>query len=72
MLLAVPSLADLEKSFSQFRGYKVEIADPQITVANDQAIVTAVRRITAAPRVGTPPSPQVVPTTFLLRRVNGT
>jgi hypothetical protein len=70
----VPSLAlaDLEKSFSQLRGYKVEIANPQISVAGDQAVVKGVRRITAAPRVGTPPSPQVVPTTFVLRRVNGT
>jgi ketosteroid isomerase-like protein len=63
--------AELAKSFSQLRAYEMEILDPQISIAGDTAVVTALRRITIEPRVGSRPAPRTVPSVFRLKKSAG-
>jgi hypothetical protein len=62
---------DLTRSFSQLRSYEMEIVDPQITVTGDTAVVTCMRRVSITPRVGSAPTPRLIPSVFRLTRSDG-
>ena len=63
--------ADLTRSFSQLRAYRMEILDSQISVTGDTAVVTCVRRVSIEPKVGSRPAPRLIPTVFRLRQSQG-
>jgi len=63
--------AELAKSFSQLSAYRMEILNPQISIAGDTAVVTCDRRVTIDPKVGSRPAPRLIPTVFRLRQSQG-
>ena len=63
--------ADLTRSFSQLRAYRMEILDPQISVAGDTAVVNCARRVSIEPKVGSRPAPRLIQTVFRLRQSQG-
>jgi energy-coupling factor transporter ATP-binding protein EcfA2 len=60
--------ADLARSFSQLRSYRIRIIDPRISITGDTAVATGVRQISAEPKVGTRQNARTIPTVFKLRK----
>jgi hypothetical protein len=70
-LVPSTSTADLTRSFSQLRSYKMRIIDPRISITGDTAAVTAARQISAEPKVGTRQNARTIPTVFKLKKSGG-
>ena len=68
--LSVQQLRGLEKDFSDYRSYSVEIADPRISVDRETAVVTSQVTRSFVTRSGVAGG-HAVATTFRLRKIDG-
>jgi len=68
--LSVQQLRGLEKDFSDYRSYTVEIADPRITVDHETAVATSQVTRSYVSRSGVAGG-RTMATTFRLRKIDG-